>query len=97
MANGGVETMQEEAIQQESVTQSIGVDTLKVGQTVKVTYIAPDKGRVTVNLLSNNDHVLHADTRYAWYNWIKTVNLNSAVGGAWQQRESPSGFPFGMR
>ena len=97
MASGGgeVETMQEEAIQQASVTHSIGVDTLKVGQTVKVTYIAPDKGRVYVNLLSNNDHVLHADTRYDWYGWIKTLNLNSAVGKAWQQEERPSGFPFG--
>ena len=97
MASGGgeVETMQQEAIQQESVTHSIGVETLTVGQTVKVTYIAPDKGRVMVNLLSNNDHVLHADTRYDWYGWIGTVNLNSAVGGAWQQEERPLGFPFG--
>ena len=46
---GEVETMQQEAIQQESEKHSIGVETLTTGQTVKVTYTPPDKGRVMVN------------------------------------------------
>ena len=103
MANGGgeVETMQEEAIQQAFVTSTHVIDdhSLTVGQTLKVTYIAPDKGRVYVNLLSNTYSylVLHIDIRYEWYGWIKTMSLNSAIRTTWQQEERTSGFPFGDR
>ena len=82
---------------QTAVTYSIDVETLTVGQTITVAYLSPDKGRVTVNLLSaENDHVLHIDARFDWYGWYKILVLNSAVGSAWpyDQKEQPSGFPF---
>ena len=84
---------------QTAVTHSIDLvnETLTVGQTITVAYLSPDKGRVTVNLLSaEDDHVLHVDARFDWYGWYKILVLNSAVGSAWpyDQEEHPSGFPF---
>ena len=79
----------------QSVTHSIGVETLTIGQTIKVAYLSPDKGRVTVDLISaGNDRVLHVDARFDWPGWYKTLILNSAVGSDWQHEEQPSGFPF---
>ena len=81
-----------------TVTHSIDLvnETLTVGQTITVAYLSPDKGRVTVQLLSAENHVLHVDARFDWYGWYKILVLNSAVGSAWpyDQEEHPSGFPF---
>ena len=84
---------------QTTVTHSIDVvnDALTVGQTITVAYLTPDKGRVTVQLLSaENDHVLQVDARFDWNGWYKILVLNSAVGSAWpyDQEEHPSEFPF---
>ena len=63
---------------------------------VRVVFIAPDKGRVTVNLMNANDDILiQIDTRFDWNTWTNTVVLNSKkADGAWGQEVQAERFPF---
>lgn len=63
---------------------------------VRVVFIAPDKGRVTVNLMNANDDILiQIDTRFDWNTWTNTVVLNSKrADGEWGQEVQAETFPF---
>ena len=74
---------------------SMMIEPLQTGQAIEIVYVSPDKGRVTVKL-DDSDRVvpLTIDTRYEWYTWKRSLNLNSNDGSGWQMEERPAGFPF---
>ena len=73
---------------------TIGVEHLKIGQTVEVVYRSPNKGRVSVNLAAaKTDIILHIDARYKWHSWKNSLHLTS-FHGHWQKEQRPKGFPF---
>lgn len=63
---------------------------------LKVVYISPISGRVTVNLLNENEGVLiHIDARFDWSDWRNSLLLNSRkADGTWGKRIEVEGFPF---
>ena len=74
---------------------SMMIEPLQTGQAIEIVYVSPDKGRVTVKLDDSDKVVpLTIDTRYEWYSWKRSLNLNSNDGSHWQTEERPAGFPF---
>ena len=74
----------------------IELDSLSIGQRIECVFVAPDKGRVTINLLSKSGNIpLHHDIRYDWGSgWKNSLNLNSKISGSWGNEERPGGFDF---
>ena len=74
---------------------TVGVKSLTVGQIVEVQYLAPNSGRVSVNLrAANNDYILHADSRINWNSYKDHYLLYSYTNGQWHQEQTVHGFPF---
>ena len=75
--------------------QCITVNSLSSGA-VEAVYKSPNKGRVSLNLLNNNnDTLIHVDARVDWYGWSDILVLNSkTANGGWQEEAHPEGFPF---
>ena len=75
--------------------ESVGVQSLTTGQIVEVQYMAPNSGRVSIDLrAANGDYILHADSRIKWYSWTNRYLFNSYTNGAWQKEQTVLGFPF---
>ena len=75
----------------------ITLDKFGVGSAVEATFIAPNKGRVSVNLINEAEDkiILHVDARYNWYTWMNTLILNAYEEGVgWGSEQQPSGFDF---
>jgi hypothetical protein len=86
---------QEVACVQYRKFDSVGVESLTAGQIVEVQYVAPNSGRVSVNLrAANGDYILHADSRIKWYSWTNRYLFNSKTNGKWQAEQTVLGFPF---
>ena len=80
---------------QYSKSKSVGVDSLTLGQVIKVQYIAPSSGRASVNLhAANGDIVLHADSRINYYGHTDTYFLTARANGHWEPSQVVTGFPF---
>ena len=79
-----------------TVLEYVGVKSLTTGQIVKVQYMAPDSGRVSVNLISaNGDFILHADSRIEYYSDTNVYFFTSKTkDGQWQKWQTVLGFPF---
>lgn len=55
----------------------------------------PNSGRVGLSLLTRaGDCALRAAPRYDWKGEVKRFLLNTRVGNQWQERVTPTGFPF---
>ena len=80
-------------------TRFIILDKFNVDNSVECVYKAPDKGKCTLNLLTEEDEdiAFHVDARYDWKGDVNTLVLNSRIDGAYgrpEVRPSPSGFDF---
>ena len=81
------------------VTRSISPDDFKIGYAVEGTFLAPDRGRVHLNLIDDEgrNRLLHVDARYktpgAGYpnTLITNSNINSE---GWGKEEYLSGYDF---
>ena len=77
--------------------RQIVLDDFGVGSSVEVTYIAPSKGRVSLNLMDEVEKniLLHVDARYDWSYSVETLVLNSYEAGVgWGNELKPEGFDF---
>ena len=75
----------------------IVLDDFGVGSAVKMTYLAPNKGRVSLNLMDEveNSIVLHVDARYDWSYSVEKLVLNSySANVGWGSELKPQGFDF---
>ena len=71
------------------------MDSFEVGQHIECLYVAPDKGRVTINLLTESgDTALHHDIRYDISVHMHSLVLNTRINGIWGTEEHPGGFDF---
>ena len=77
--------------------REIVLDDFGIGSAIKMTYLAPTKGRVSLNLMDEveKDIVLHVDARYDWYSSVKQLVLNAYEAGVgWGSELKPAGFDF---
>ena len=76
--------------------ESIGVKSLKTGQTVEVQYMSPTGGRVIISLrAANGDYVLNVGIRIKWRSSTNQLILNNYTNGRWLQTyQDVKGFPF---
>ena len=87
----------DEVLGQASPNQhSIRPDRFSVGDTVTYHFLAPETGRVYLDLLDDdgNNVILHVDARYDWSSSRNTLVLNTFQNGAWQTEARPTGFDF---
>ena len=73
----------------------VAIPSLSDGTTVYVEYTTPSIGRISINLVQDEQNVpLQVDVRYHWFEKVKVLVLNSLKNGVWQTEEHPTGFPF---
>lgn len=85
-----------EAAQTEVVDKrTIALDDFDDGYVVEWTFLAPDAGRVSMNLKDElgKDVILHVDARYNWYSSNNVLVLNT-FHGSWYPEQRPGGFDF---
>ena len=73
------------------------LDDFGVGSAVGAYYVAPNKGRVSLNLIDEAEEniVLHVDARYRWSSAVDSLVLNTYEAGVgWGSEEKPDGFDF---
>lgn len=87
-----VEAAQTEVVDRRTIT----LDDFGDGYVVEWTFLAPDAGRVSMNLKNElgKDIILHVDARYNWYSSNKVLVLNTFNQGSWGQEQRPTGFDF---
>ena len=79
------------------VTHSISPDDFKIGYAVEGTFLAPDKGRVHLDLIDDEGgkSLLHLDARYKspGAGYSNTLIVNANING-WGQEKYLSGYDF---
>lgn len=88
-----VEAAQTEVVDRRRIT----LEEFDVGFAVEGTFIAPDAGRVSLNLMEDETGetiVLHVDVRYNWYSSRQVLVLNTHMDGSWGPEQRPPGFDF---
>ena len=71
----------------------IGVVNYTVGNAIEVTFVTPDYGRPTLDLLDDRGNtVLHFNPR-----WDEHALVLNTKCGSWGQEERPQGFDFSSR
>lgn len=86
-----VEAAQTEVVDRRNIT----LDEFDVGLAVEGTFIAPDAGRVSMNLMDElgKTIILHVDARYDWYSSHEVLVLNT-FKGSWGAEQRPPRFDF---
>ena len=71
------------------------LDDFDVGYKVEWTFLAPNAGRVSMNLMDElgQNVILHVDARYDWHSSKQVLVLNT-FQGSWGQEERPDGYDF---
>ena len=87
-----VEAAQTEVVDRRRIT----LEEFDVGFAVEATFMAPDAGRVSLNLMDETGQniIIHVDARYNWYSSREVLVLNTLMSGSWGPEQRPPGFDF---